>query len=196
MFDELKCYRILSKSQFCKNIEKRKKSKDDSCLVSLFKTALFIVIFLWGLVCMSRTVNYKSWVVLIIIGVSYLLVKLFKNDDYVGENTVYSSALLSAAVFASNFYFPTSILQREAVIQRIYMDKDVGRHRVIKSTHYVLFFTDNGQEADISGRLAKYNYHEGDTVFVTYQHGWIGWDVVADIKSHSNRSKPMMHREN
>lgn len=42
---------------------------------------------------------------------------------------------------------------------------------VIKSTHYVLFFNDNWQEADIAGRLAKYNYHEGDTVSVTYQHG-------------------------
>lgn len=25
--------------------------------------------------------------------------------------------------------------------------------------------------SDIAGRLAKYNYHEGDTVSVTYQHG-------------------------
>lgn len=30
--------------------------------------------------------------------------------------------------------------------------------------------------------LKNTNYHEGDTVSVTYQHGWIGWDVVADIK--------------
>lgn len=66
-------------------MKKRKKSKDDFCLVSLFKTALFIGIFLWGIVCMSRTVNYNSWAILIIIGVSYLLVRLFKNDDYVGE---------------------------------------------------------------------------------------------------------------
>lgn len=29
-------------------MKKRKKSKDDFCLVSLFKTALFIGIFLWG----------------------------------------------------------------------------------------------------------------------------------------------------
>lgn len=89
-------------------MKKRKKSKDDFCLVSLFKTALFIGIFLWGIVCMSRTVNYNSWAILIIIGVSYLLVRLFKNDDYVGENTMYCSALLSAVVFASNFYFSTS----------------------------------------------------------------------------------------
>ena len=40
-------------------MKKRKKSKDDFCLVSLFKTALFIGIFLWGIVCMSRTVNYN-----------------------------------------------------------------------------------------------------------------------------------------
>lgn len=97
-------------------MKKRKKSKDDFCLVSLFKTALFIGIFLWGIVCMSRTVNYNSWAILIIIGVSYLLVRLFKNDDYVGENTMYCSALLSAVVFASNFYFSTSIQQRKAVV--------------------------------------------------------------------------------
>ncbi|HBF04698.1 MAG TPA: hypothetical protein DDW28_00775 [Prevotella sp.] len=163
-------------------MKKRKKSKDESCITSLFKTALFIGIFLWGMICMSRTVNYKSWAVLIIIGVSFLLVKLFKNDDYVGEHTMYCSALLGAAVFASNFYFPTSIQQREAVIQRIYIDKNVGRHSVSKLTHYVLYFTDNGQKNDIYGGLAKYKYHEGDTVSVTYQHGWIGWDVVADIK--------------
>lgn len=152
-------------------MKKRKKSKDDFCLVSLFKTALFIGIFLWGIVCMSRTVNYNSWAILIIIGVSYLLVRLFKNDDYVGENTMYCSALLSAVVFASNFYFSTSIQQRKAVVLTVYIDKDIGIHRVIKSTHYVLFFNDNWQEADITGRLAKYNYHEGDTVSVTYQHG-------------------------
>ena len=72
-------------------MKKRKKSKDESCITSLFKTALFIGIFLWGMICMSRTVNYKSWAVLIIIGVSFLLVKLFKNDDYVGEHTMYCS---------------------------------------------------------------------------------------------------------
>lgn len=78
----------------------------------------------------------------------------------------------------------------------VYIDKGVGGRHKTTLTHYVLHFTDNYQETDISGRLEKYNFHDGDTVSVTYQHGWIGWDVVSDIKSHCNRSKTTMHREN
>ena len=89
-------------------MKKRKKSKDDFCLVSLFKTALFIGIFLWGIVCMSRTVNYNSWAILIIIGVSYLLVRLFKNDDYVGENTMCSFECCRLCLQFLFFYFHTA----------------------------------------------------------------------------------------
>ena len=167
-------------------MKKRKKSKDESCLVLFFKYVLFVGVFMgalfWGMFCMMRTVNYNSWAILGIIAVSYLLVKLFKNDDNVMLNTILCSGLLDATIFITNFYFPTSVQQRKAVVQGVYIDEGVGRHKT-KLTHYVLHFTDNGQEEDISGRLEKYNCHEGDTVSVTYQHGWIGWDVMADIKN-------------
>ena len=180
--------------------KRKKKSKDESCLMLLSKYVLIVGVFIgalmWGIVCKLRTVNDSLWATLVIIGVSYLLVKLFKNDENVMLNTILCAFLLDAVIFITNFYFPISVQQRKAVVKCVYIDKGVGGRHKTTLTHYVLHFTDNYQETDISGRLEKYNFHDGDTVSITYQHGWIGWDVVSDIKSHCNRSKTTMHREN
>lgn len=101
--------------------KRKKKSKDDSCLMLLSKYVLIVGVFIgalmWGIVCKLRTVNDSLWATLVIIGVSYLLVKLFKNDENVMLNTILCAFLLDAVIFITNFYFPISVQQRKAVVK-------------------------------------------------------------------------------
>ena len=80
-------------------------------------------------------------------------------------------------IFTTNFYFPISTQQRQAVIQDLYVSG--GK---MSTTQCVLRFTDNGQKVNVGGGFNKEDYHVGDTVTVTYQHGCLGMDVVRYIK--------------
>lgn len=89
--------------------KRKKKSKDDSCLMLLSKYVLIVGVFIgalmWGIVCKLRTVNDSLWATLVIIGVSYLLVKLFKNDENVMLNTILCAFLLDAVILSPTFIF-------------------------------------------------------------------------------------------
>lgn len=52
----------------------------------------------------------------------------------------------------------------------------------MSTTQCVLRFTDNGQKVNVGGGFNKKDYHVGDTVTVTYQHGCLGMDVVRYVK--------------
>ena len=68
-------------------MKKRRKDDDDSCLVQFVKTILLLACVYWGLITAMRTVDDSWWLIGGIAVVSYLLVKLFKDDDYVSMHT-------------------------------------------------------------------------------------------------------------
>ena len=69
-------------------MKKRRKDDDDSCLVQFVKTILLLACVYWGLITAMRTVDDSWWLIGGIAVVSYLLVKLFKDDDYVSMHTL------------------------------------------------------------------------------------------------------------
>lgn len=98
-------------------MKKRRKDDEDSCLVQFVKTILLLACVYWGLITAMRTVDDSWWLIGGIAVVSYLLVKLFKDDDYVSMHTCTLAIVLGAIVFTTNFYIPISTQQRQAVIQ-------------------------------------------------------------------------------
>lgn len=159
-------------------MKKRKKDDDDSCLGQFVKTILLLACICWGIKTAMRTVVDNSWWLIGGIAVvSYLLVKLFKDDDYVSMHTCTLAVVLGTIIFTTNFYFPISTQQRQAVIQDLYVSG--GK---MSTTQCVLRFTDNGQKVNVGGGFNKEDYHVGDTVTVTYQHGCLGMDVVRYVK--------------
>lgn len=87
-------------------MKKRKKDDDDSCLGQFVKTILLLACICWGVKTAMRTVVDNSWWLIGGIAVvSYLLVKLFKDDDYVyayvypcrciGDNNLHHKLLFS-----------------------------------------------------------------------------------------------------
>ena len=159
-------------------MKKRRKNDDDSCLGQFVKTILLLACICWGVKTAMRTVvDNKWWLIGGIAVVSYLLVKLFKDDDYVSMHTCTLAIVLGAIIFTTNFYIPISTQQRQAVIQDLY-----GSGGKMRTTQCVLRFTDNGQKVNVSGGFNKEDYHVGDTVTVTNQHGCLGMDVVRYVK--------------
>lgn len=159
-------------------MKKRRKDDEDSCLVQFVKTILLLACICWGVKTAMRTVVDNSWWLIGGIAVvSYLLVKLFKDDDYVSMHTCTLAVVLGTIIFTTNFYFPISTQQRQAVIQDLYVSG--GK---MSTTQCVLRFTDNGQKVNVGGGFNKEDYHVGDTVTVTYQHGCLGMDVVRYVK--------------
>lgn len=134
-------------------MKKRRKDDDDSCLVQFVKTILLLACVYWGLITAMRTVDDSSM------------------------HTCTLAVVLGAIIFTTNFYFPISTQQRQAVIQDLY-----GSGGKMRTTRCVLRFTDNGQKVNVSGGFNKEDYHVGDTVTVTYQHGCLGMDVVRYVK--------------
>ena len=88
-------------------MKKRRKDDDDSCLVQFVKTILLLACVYWGLITAMRTVDDSWWLIGGIAVVSYLLVKLFKDDDYVSMHTctlaVVLGAISSPQTFISRF---------------------------------------------------------------------------------------------
>ena len=74
----------------------------------------------FGISTMLRTVDDSWWLIGGIAVISYLLVKLFKDDGYVAMNTSILAIILGAIIFTTNFYFPISVQHRQAVIQDVY----------------------------------------------------------------------------
>ena len=74
----------------------------------------------FGISTMLRTVDDSWWLIGGIAAISYLLVKLFKDDGYVAMNTSILAIILGAIIFTTNFYFPISVQHRQAVIQDVY----------------------------------------------------------------------------
>lgn len=68
-------------------MKKRRKDDEDSCLVQFVKTILLLACVYWGLITAMRTVDDSWWLIGGIAVVSYLLVKLFKDDDYVSRHS-------------------------------------------------------------------------------------------------------------
>ena len=157
-------------------MKKRRKGDDDSCLMWLVKATLGLACVYWGLITAMRTVDESWWLIGGIAVVSYLLVKLFKDDGYVAMNTSILAIVLGAIIFTTNFYYPISVQHRQAVIQDVY---DSGAK--MRTTQCVLRFMDNGQNVNIGCGFNKEDYHMGDTVIVTYQQGCLGMDVVRNI---------------
>lgn len=163
---------------------KRRKNDDGSCLMWLIKAILVMACVYWGVIAMERTINVRWWLIGGIACVSYILVKLFKDDGYVAEHTGTLAIVLGAIIFSINFYIPISTQSRKATIQDLYSSG--GKMRI---TQCVLRFTDNGQEVNVGGGFNKEHYHVGDTVIVTYQRGYLGMDVVRDVllcNAHEN----------
>ena len=158
-------------------MKKRRKDDDDSCLMWFVKATLGLACAYWGLITAMRTVDDSWWLIGGIAVVSYLLVKLFWDDDYVSMYTCILAVVLGAIIFTTNFYIPISTQQRQAVIQDLY-----GSGGKMRTTQCVLRFTDNGQRVNVGGGFNKEDYHVGDTVTVTYQHGCLGMDVVRYVK--------------
>ena len=137
---------------------------------------------------LGRTIisTAAGWVFVVIIGALSALTTFLKNrkkpgTEETGENIIGDFAIAAMIyidiLFGSNYYFPLSIDIRKAMIIRIYISG--GRY---SSTHYVLLYTDNDQMVDIYGGLAGLNHKEGDDVSTIYQHGWLGLDVVSEVK--------------
>ena len=141
-------------------MKKRRKNDDDSCLGQFVKTILLLACICWGVKTAMRTVVDNSWWLIGGIAVvSYLLVKLFKDDDYVSMHTCTLAVVLGTIIFTTNFYFPISTQQRQAVIQDLYVSG--GK---MSTTQCVLRFTDNGQKVNVGGGFNKEDNHVGDTV--------------------------------
>lgn len=132
-------------------MKKRRKNDDDSCLGQFVKTILLLACICWGVKTAMRTVVDNSWWLIGGIAVvSYLLVKLFKDDDYVSMHTCTLAVVLGTIIFTTNFYFPISTQQRQAVIQDLYVSG--GKMR---TTQCVLRFTDNGQKGKCRWRIQQ-----------------------------------------
>ena len=87
-------------------MKKRKKDDDDSCLGQFVKTILLLACICWGVKTAMRTVVDNSWWLIGGIAVvSYLLVKLFKDDDYVSMHTCTLAVVLGTIIFTTNFLF-------------------------------------------------------------------------------------------
>lgn len=104
-------------------MKKRRKDDEDSCLVQFVKTILLLACVYWGLITAMRTVDDSWWLIGGIAVVSYLLVKLFKDDDYVSMHTCTLAIVLGAIVFTTNFYIPISTQQRGVFFVLRTMDK-------------------------------------------------------------------------
>ena len=99
------------------------------------------------------------------------------SDDESGNFSISTLISKTNSLLVLNFFFPISTQQRQAVIQDLYVSG--GK---MSTTQCVLRFTDNGQKVNVGGGFNKEDYHVGDTVTVTYQHGCLGMDVVRYVK--------------
>ena len=118
-------------------MKKRKKDDDDSCLGQFVKTILLLACICWGVKTAMRTVVDNSWWLIGGIAVvSYLLVKLFKDDDYVSMHTCTLAVVLGTIIFTTNFYFPISTQQRQAVIQDLYGFGRQNEHNAVCSSFH------------------------------------------------------------
>lgn len=87
-------------------MKKRKKDDDDSCLGQFVKTILLLACICWGVKTAMRTVVDNSWWLIGGIAVvSYLLVKLFKDDDYVSMHTCTLAVVLGTIISPQTFIF-------------------------------------------------------------------------------------------
>lgn len=87
-------------------MKKRRKDDDDSCLVQFVKTILLLACVYWGLITAMRTVDDSWWLIGGIAVVSYLLVKLFKDDDYVSMHTCTLAVVLGGDNLYHKLLFP------------------------------------------------------------------------------------------
>lgn len=87
-------------------MKKRRKDDDDSCLVQFVKTILLLACVYWGLITAMRTVDDSWWLIGGIAVVSYLLVKLFKDDDYVSMHTCTLAVVLGGDNLHHKLLFP------------------------------------------------------------------------------------------
>ncbi len=158
-------------------MKKRKKDDDNSCLMWFVKATLILACVYWGIITMERTIDVSLWFTGGIAVVSYLLVKLFKDDSYVAMHTITCTVALCFIILTVNFYFPISTIQRKAVVKEVY--ESAGSR--MRTTKCVLHFIDNSQEVNVGGGINKEECQVGDTVTVTYQRGCLGMDVVRDI---------------